>query len=71
MKNQTIDLEKKSFGMNFIIPNTENDYLKYVAKKIAIYQGFKGTDKQVERYLKMYGNSIELMKQYAKNRFVI
>ena len=63
MKNQLINSSGKSFGISFIIPDNENDYLKYLAKKIAIYQGFKGTPKQVERYLKMYGNELELMKK--------
>jgi len=39
-----------------------------LAKKIAIYQGFKGTPKQVERYLKMYQCDLQLMQQYAKDR---
>lgn len=39
-----------------------------LAQKIAIYQGFKGTPKQIERYLKMYQFDLQLMKQYANNR---
>lgn len=61
---------EKSFGMFYIIPETEKEYLEYLAKKIAIYQGCKGTPKQVEKYLKMYKYNLDLMKQYAKNRFI-
>ena len=39
-----------------------------LAKQICIYNGQKGTDKQVERCLKSFGGSIELMKQFSTNR---
>ncbi len=39
-----------------------------LAKQICIYNGMKGTDKQVERCLKQFNHSLELMMQFAKNR---
>jgi hypothetical protein len=39
-----------------------------LAKKICIYNGMKGTEKQVERCLKQFNYSIELMQQFAKDR---
>ena len=39
-----------------------------LAKQICIYNGMKGTDKQVEKCLKQFNYSIELMKQFATNR---
>jgi hypothetical protein len=39
-----------------------------LAKQICIYNGMKGTEKQVERCLKQFNYSIELMTQFTKNR---
>jgi hypothetical protein len=39
-----------------------------LAKRIAQYNGQRGTDKQVARVIKSFGNSIELMEQFALNR---
>lgn len=42
--------------------------MRELAKKICQYNGQKGTEKQIERCLKTFGYSIELMQQFAKNR---
>ncbi len=39
-----------------------------LAKKICQYNGQNGTIKQVEKCLKQFNYSIELMQQFAKNR---
>jgi len=45
-----------------------NDILKDLALKICQYNGQKGTEKQIEKCIKSFGSSIELMQQFAKNR---
>ncbi len=42
--------------------------MKALAKKIAQYNGQKGTDKQIEKVLKSFKNSIDLMNQFAAGR---
>ena len=42
--------------------------MQELAKKICIYNGQKGTQKQINKVLKSFNNSIELMRQFAKNR---
>jgi hypothetical protein len=39
-----------------------------LAKSICVYNGMKGTDKQIEKCLKSFNYSLELMQQFAKNR---
>ena len=39
-----------------------------LAKSICVYNGMKGTDKQIERCLKSFNYSVELMQQFATNR---
>jgi hypothetical protein len=45
--------------------------MKDLAKKICQYNGQKGTEKQIEKCIKSFGGSIELMQQFAKNRINI
>jgi hypothetical protein len=39
-----------------------------LAKKICQYNGQNGTQKQIEKCIKQFNNSLELMQQFAKNR---
>jgi hypothetical protein len=39
-----------------------------LAKKICQYNGQTGTNKQVQKCIKQFNNSLELMQQFAKNR---
>jgi len=45
--------------------------MRELAKKICIYNGQKGTEKQIKMCIKCFSGSIELMKQFAKGRFKI
>ena len=45
--------------------------MKDLAFKIAIYNGQTGTPKQVERVLKNFKNSLELMENFARPRGLI
>ena len=40
-----------------------------LAKQICKYNGQTGTNKQVEKCIKSFSNSIELMEQFKKDRF--
>ena len=42
--------------------------MKELAKKICQYNGQKGTEKQVEKCIKSFGGSIQLMVQFAQDR---
>ena len=42
--------------------------MRELAKKICQYNGQKGTEKQIEKCIKSFVGSIELMQQFAKNR---
>tara|TARA_R110002051_G_scaffold224048_1_gene287246 strand:+ start:6132 stop:6272 length:141 start_codon:yes stop_codon:yes gene_type:complete len=42
--------------------------MKELAKKICIYNGQKGTDKQIEKCIKSFSGSLEIMKQFAEGR---
>ena len=42
---------------------------KILAKQICQYNGQKGTDKQIEKTLKGFKNSYELMLQFKQGRF--
>ena len=42
--------------------------MKELAKQICIYNGQQGTEKQVEKCIKMFQGSLEMMKQFAKGR---
>jgi hypothetical protein len=42
--------------------------MKDLAKKICQYNGQSGTPKQVEKCIKTFSGSIELMQQFAKSR---
>ena len=39
-----------------------------LAKKICQYNGQNGTTKQIEKCIKQFNNSLELMQQFAKTR---
>ena len=45
--------------------------MRDLATKIAIYNGQTGTEKQVDRVLKNFKNSLELMQNFAKPRGLI
>lgn len=45
--------------------------MQELAKKIAIYNGFKGTEKQIEKTIKSFGSSFETMQRYCKERGLI
>jgi hypothetical protein len=45
--------------------------MKELAKKICIYNGQIGTEKQVERCLKSFNYSKELMNQFCNNRIKV
>lgn len=45
--------------------------MENLALKIAIYNGQKGTPKQVERVLKNFKYSLELMENFARPRGLI
>jgi len=42
--------------------------MRDLAKKICIYNGQKGTEKQIEKCVKSFSGSLEIMQQFAKNR---
>ena len=42
--------------------------MKEIALKICQYNGQKGTEKQIEKCIKSFASSIELMKQFCINR---
>jgi len=42
--------------------------MKNLAKQICIYNGQRGTDKQVEKCIKQFHGSFELMNQFAIGR---
>jgi hypothetical protein len=42
--------------------------MKDLAKKICQYNGQIGTPKQIEKCIKTFSGSIELMQQFAKSR---
>jgi hypothetical protein len=42
--------------------------MEALAKKICQYNGQTGTKKQIEKCIKNFKGSIELMQQFAKNR---
>jgi len=42
--------------------------MKELAKKICQYNGQKGTEKQIEKCIRSFGGSFEIMQQFAKNR---
>jgi hypothetical protein len=42
--------------------------MKNLAKLICQYNGQKGTEKQIQKCIKSFKNSLELMQQFAKNR---
>lgn len=42
--------------------------MRELALKICQYNGQKGTEKQIEKCIKSFGGSIQLMEQFAKNR---
>lgn len=46
----------------------EKAVLKDLALKICQYNDQKGTEKQIEKCIKSFGGSIQLMEQFAKNR---
>ena len=42
--------------------------MKDLAKQICIYNGQTGTQKQIEKCIKGFGGSIDMMIQFAKGR---
>lgn len=42
--------------------------MRELAKKICQYNGQKGTDKQIDKCIKSFKSSIQLMEQFASNR---
>lgn len=42
--------------------------MKDLAKKICIYNGQKGTEKQIDKCIKIFSGSVELMNQFANGR---
>ena len=42
--------------------------MRELAKKICQYNGQKGTEKQIEKCIKSFGNNFEIMQQFAKSR---
>ena len=42
--------------------------MKELAKKICIYNGQRGTEKQVEKCIKQFHGSFDMMKQFAIGR---
>jgi len=42
--------------------------MESLAKQIAIFNGQKGTEKQIERVIKNFKGQLWLMEQFAKNR---
>lgn len=42
--------------------------MQELAKKICIYNGMRGTDKQVMQCIKSFGGNYEIMLQFAKGR---
>ena len=42
--------------------------MRELAKKICQYNGQTGTEKQIEKVLRAFCNSMELMEQWAKGR---
>lgn len=42
--------------------------MRDLAKKICVYNGQKGTEKQIDKCIKSFSNSHQLMQQFAKNR---
>ena len=48
--------------------NTMETKVLDLAKKICQYNGQTGTAKQIEKCIKSFGGSFELMQQFAKGR---
>jgi|3_EtaG_2_1085321.scaffolds.fasta_scaffold26036_4 hypothetical protein len=48
--------------------NKNNEIMRDLAKRICIYNGGRGTEKQIDRYIKMFDGSLEMMQQHAKGR---
>jgi len=42
--------------------------MRELAKKICLYNGQTGTTKQVEKCIKAFSGSLEIMKQFAQGR---
>ena len=45
--------------------------MRELAKKICIHNGQKGTDKQIDKCIKTFAGSIQLMQQFAKDRITL
>lgn len=45
--------------------------MENLAKRICVYNGQKGTAKQIEKCIKQFQGSVQLMEQFAKGRFSI
>jgi len=43
--------------------------MKNLAKQICIYNGQRGTEKQIEKCIKLFHGSFDRMKQFATARF--
>ena len=50
--------------------NFKTNIMKDLAKKICNYNGQRGTNKQIEKCIKSFSGSLEIMKQFAKDRIV-
>ena len=42
--------------------------MKDLAKKICNYNGQKGTEKQIQKCIKSFSGSLQIMEQFAKGR---
>jgi len=42
--------------------------MRDLAKKICVYNGQRGTEKQVDKCIKSFSGSLEIMNQFAKDR---
>ena len=42
--------------------------MRDLAKKICIYNGQRGTEKQVDKCIKSFSGSLKIMNQWAKER---
>jgi hypothetical protein len=63
-----LDGEEKTSQIDMMMEEETSNEVKTLAKKIAIYNGQQGTEKQIEKVIKTFKGDLTLMKQFAKNR---
>lgn len=65
----TFDLSNNKNNMKNLTELAHEIALLDLAKQICKYNGQAGTQKQIDKCIKSFCNSLELMQQFQKNRF--